>query len=179
MKDFNWKEFKPALFFLGKFVGLYLVANLLYGYYVTSYEPRPDPATSVVARHSELVLNTFGYDVTTIDNIKKPTTQVRWKGRFILAIYEGCNGINTAIIFIAFIIAFGSTRLLALWFIFGGLIVIHLANLARLVLLFLVAVHYPKYMYFTHKYLFTAALYLVIFVMWFVWVKYLSRKNVS
>jgi len=177
MKDFSWHEFRPSIIFLVKFIGLYLAGNLLYGFFITAYEPRPDPVTHVVAVHSAQVLNYLGETVTTRDGDKKPITSLLSENQAILDIYEGCNGINVAIIFLAFIVAFGPFKWRMLWFSLVGMVIIHLTNLGRIVLLFVIARYHPDYMYFMHKYFFTAVIYFAVFVLWLFWVKLFSIKK--
>ncbi|MBL7858453.1 MAG: exosortase family protein XrtF [Cyclobacteriaceae bacterium] len=175
MKGFSIQEFKPTIFFLLKFVGIYLVGNLLYGIFITNFNPQPDPVTHLVARHTSTVLNVAGWKTEVVDHEHKPNTLLRYHDHNALAIYEGCNGINTMIIFVAFIIAFSSWRVSMLWFIPAGIAIIHLMNLLRIALLFVVSEYIPRYMYITHKYLFTAFLYAVIFGLWMVWLKKFSK----
>jgi exosortase/archaeosortase family protein len=80
------------------------------------------------------------------------------------------------IIFVAFLVAFGPMRKALLWFIPVGLLIIHGINLARIALLFWVSLYMPDFMYFTHKYLFTAILYVVVFLLWIGWVKRFALK---
>lgn len=174
MNKFNIKEFRPTLLFLGKFLGLYLVSNLLYGAYVTHFEPRPDPVTRWVSDQTGMVLTACGWPVETKDHPTKATTLIIHDGQTILSVYEGCNGLNTAIIFVAFLLAFGPINKSMAWFVPAGLIIIHLANLLRIGLLFFVSQHYPGAMYFVHKYVFTGSLYLIIFLLWVWWVKKFS-----
>ena len=54
----------PTIIFLAKFLGIYLVANLLYGAYVTSFEPAPDRVTSAVAQQTSAALNACGWDTS-------------------------------------------------------------------------------------------------------------------
>ena len=171
MKGFSIKEFMPTILFLGKFLGIYLVGNFLYGLYVTAYEPSPDPVTHWVTNHTATVLTTCGWSSGVADNPGKPTTNLVFEEKNILAVYEGCNGINVMIIFVAFIIAFGPWSRRMLWFIPLGLVIIHIVNLVRITLLFWVAIYSKDYMYFMHKYFFTAILYVVVFVLWIWWVK--------
>ena len=171
MKGFSFREFKPTIFFLGKFLGLYIAGNLAYGLFVTAYEPRPDPATRTVSEQTGFVLTTCGWPVDVYDHHRKATSMLRYDDREVLAVYEGCNGLNTMIIFVAFIIAFGPINKKLWWFIPVGLLIIHLSNLLRITLLFFVAEYRPDFMYFIHKYVFTAILYLVIFLLWVWWVK--------
>lgn len=165
------KEFTPSLIFVGKFIGLYLVLNFLYGVLITSYESSPDPFTNQVSNQTALVLNALHWPVTIKDSPTRPTTQIIYEKRAVLSVYEGCNGINTAIIFCAFLFAFGPYRKELAWFLPLGILIIHLSNLLRIILLFFVARFSPQYMYFIHKYFFTASLYVVIFVLWFWWIK--------
>jgi exosortase family protein XrtF len=177
MKSLQLSEFKPTIFFLLKFVGLYLVANLLYGYFITSFNPRPDPITHAVANQTAFILRSFDEKVGTMNSLKRPTTSLVSDGKGIIAVYEGCNGINTIIIFVSFLIAFGPLSKNMLWFTALGILIIHLTNLARVALLFMVSKYMHQYLYFTHKYFFTAILYFVIFILWIIWVKYFSYKK--
>ena len=171
------KEFRPTIVFLIKFVGIYLVGNLLYGLYITGYEPRPDPVTHTVTVQTGIVLNACGYRVDVEDRTNKPTTDITYFGKTRLAVFEGCNGLNVMIIFIAFLFAFGPLIKELAWFIPLGLIIIHFANLCRITLLFLVSEYMPKAMYFTHKYFFTAILYVVIFALWLWWIRAFAMKK--
>lgn len=178
MKSFSFKEFKPTIVFLTKFVGLYFAGNLLYGIFITAYHPTPDPVTHVVSAQSASILNACGWSASIEDSDKKPTTLLKAPERSVLSVYEGCNGINTMIIFVAFMVAFGPLTKNLLWFLPTGLLIIHSMNLLRIIFLFFVAIRLPHFMYFTHKYLFTAILYVVIFLLWIWWVrKYSIRKT--
>lgn len=175
MSSFSWKEFRPTIRFLAKFIVMYLVGNILYGLFVTSFMPKPDPVTNFVSTHTGFVLTACGWPVEIVDHKTKPNTLVVYNNSPVLSVYEGCNGVNTIIIFISFLIAFGPLTKKLLWFIPLGVVLIHLTNLARITLLFYVARYQPDYMYFTHKYLFTAILYAVIFLLWVWWVNKFAR----
>lgn len=164
------QEFKPAILFLVKFISLYLIGNIAYGLYITYFLPFPDPVTSWVTDQSSAILHVFGYNTQTSLQIGKPNVLVSLGGRSIIAVFEGCNGLNVMIIFIAFLIAFGPLNRKLAWFIPVGLVVIHAANLVRIIVLFFIALSFPDYLYFLHKYFFTAFLYLVVFIFWYFWV---------
>ena len=174
------KEFIPTILFLAKFVGIYLVGNILYGLYATAYEPSPDPATHWVTDQTAIVLTACGWPTEAESRTNKATTELKHDGKRVLAVYEGCNGLNVMIIFVAFLIAFGPISKPLLWFIPLGLLIIHLMNLARITLLFWVSLYWERYMYFTHKYFFTAILYVVVFILWVWWVrKFASKEKVT
>jgi exosortase family protein XrtF len=164
------KEFKPAFIFLGKFLGLYLVGNLLYGLYINSFDPVADPATRAITVQTSACINIIGGSTTFEQVNGKPSIALMEEGSTILNVFEGCNGINVMIIFVAFVIAFGGPGKAMLWFIPLGLLVIHVMNILRIGLLYIVAKHYSHYFYYVHKYFFTAILYFVIFILWTIWV---------
>ncbi|MEO5979877.1 MAG: exosortase family protein XrtF [Chryseolinea sp.] len=175
MSSLSLKEFRPTILFLAKFVGIYVIMSLLYGAFISSYEPLSDPPTHVVAVQTSSFLNVCGWTTRAVDSKSNPTTVISSGERRVLAVYEGCNGLNVMIIFVAFVFAFGPLNNKLLWFIPAGLLTIHLANLSRIILLFWVSLYQPNATYFLHKYLFTAFLYVVVFVLWIVWVRRYSR----
>lgn len=174
----NWREFRPTIFFLVKFLGIYLVGNLLYGVYVTAYEPAPDPVTRWVTDQTAWALSCSGWDTHTVYHKARPTTSIIFQENAVVSVYEGCNGLNVMIIFVAFLVALGPYTKVFYWFLPVGLVIIHVANLFRIGLLFLVTLYLPDFLYFAHKYLFTAVIYAVVFVMWIVWVRMNSKKPV-
>ncbi len=172
-------EFKPTILFLIKFFGIYLMSNLLYGAWITHWEPKPDPVTHLVTEQSAAVIRILGHAVEVHDYPDKPTTYIQLRQSSIISVYEGCNGLNVSIVFLAFLFAFGPYTKAMIWFAPLGLLIIHLANLARIILLFWVSLYEPDYLYFTHKYLFTAFIYLFVFLLWIWWVMKLARPTLK
>jgi exosortase family protein XrtF len=180
VKNFSIQEFAPTIFFLLKFIVIYVVGNFLYGLYVTAYEPSPDPVTYWVTDQTAVVLTVCGWPTEAENQTNKATTELSHDGKRILAVYEGCNGLNVMIIFVAFLYAFGPITKNFFWFVPLGLLIIHLINLARITLLFWVSIYWADYMYFIHKYFFTAILYVVVFILWVWWVRrFVSQKAVN
>jgi exosortase family protein XrtF len=173
--NFSWKEFRPAIFFVVKFLGTYLIGNLLYGFYVTSFEPQADSITVIVTRQVAAILNLITHGVSMRIHQTKPMVVLSHTSP-VLGVFEGCNGINVMIVFFSFLVAFGSLHKRLLWFLPLGLLAIYISNLLRIILLFFVAKYHPHQLYFAHKYFFTAFIYLLIFVLWFWWIK-ITRKE--
>lgn len=171
------KDFKPALLFLGKFLGIYLVGNVLYGIYISHYNPKADPVSRVVTSQTSACLNLAGENTTYQQHPFKNSVELLQNGNTVLSVFEGCNGLNVMIIFVAFVVAFNGPVSRMLWFIPAGLIVIHLVNLGRIGLLYFVAQEYEQYFYYVHKYFFTAILYLVVFALWAAWVSLPRRQQ--
>jgi exosortase family protein XrtF len=173
----RWKEFKPTVFFLGKFLTIYLAGNLVYGFFVVSYNPSPDPITNWVTSQTATCLSVLGWPAEHVERTNRPTAAIYYQDKSIVTVYEGCNGVNVMIIFVAFLVAFGPWRKELLWFIPLGILIIHISNLLRIGLLFFVTLYWPNYLYLSHKYLFTAFIYGFVLLLWMLWVKRFSTHN--
>jgi exosortase family protein XrtF len=174
------KEFKPALLFLGKFLLIYFVSNILYGLFVESFDRKPDPITKLVTIQSAWVLERVGYDITVADHPTEPKVRLNNDQSTVLNVFEGCNGLNVMIVFVAFLFAFGGPGKVLAYFLPAGLIIIHLVNLLRINLLFYLSLHHPKQFYYYHKYFFTATLYLIVFTLWAIWViRFNEKRNIK
>lgn len=177
MSSFSFQEFKPTIFFLARFIGLYLIGNLVYGLYVTAYAPAPDFMTNWVTEQAGAILTAIGWPIETTAHDAKATTLMYYQQHAILSVYEGCNGLNVMIVFLSFLFAFGPYTRKLIYFSVGGIVLLHMANLGRIIMLFWVSVYYEKYLYFTHKYLFTGFLFALVFVMWIIWIKKFTPKK--
>lgn len=172
------KEFKPALLFLGKFLALYFIGNIVYGLYIESFGDRPDGITRMVTNQCSSILHLIGYNTTVQDHGTEAKIALRMAGTTVLYVFEGCNGVNVMIVFVAFLVAFGGPGKSFAFFLPAGIIIIHVFNLLRIQLLFHLAKNNERHFYYYHKYLFTATLYLVVFALWAFWViRFNERKN--
>jgi exosortase family protein XrtF len=170
-------DFKPSLVFLGKFLAIYILGNVLYGVYIASWQPDPDPVTRAVTWQSSWCLNATG-DATMIrEHTERASIAIVKDNDPVISVFEGCNGLNVMIIFVAFVVAFGGPRKAMLWFIPAGLLIIHIVNLLRVVLLYITAIHFEFYFYYVHKYFFTAVLYVIVFILWTIWVLRFNKKK--
>ncbi|MCZ8354325.1 MAG: exosortase family protein XrtF [Cyclobacteriaceae bacterium] len=167
----NWKEFKPVIYFLLRFLGIYLIGNLVYGLFITSFEPGVDPITYWVTNHTAFLMRLFNYQAVAQALIDKNIADLLVNNKVALSVYEGCNGVNVWIIFVAFLFALGPISR-KLWYFLGvGTVIIHISNLVRIFLLAIVYMYLPHYWYFSHKYLFTAFIYVIVFILWLIWVR--------
>lgn len=166
-----FKEYKPAIFFLTRFLGIYIVGNVLYGLWILSYGNLADPFTLFVTENAAFILERFGYNATTFPWIEFPSVALLIDGYVVVNVYEGCNAINVSILFVAFTVAYKGTIKRTLGFSFVGLVLIYIFNLIRVTGLFLVANYFPDQLYLMHKFVFTGVIYSFVFVLWFIWVK--------
>lgn len=182
------KEFKPTILFLLKFFGLYLVLSTLYGVYISDYDRQQllDPATRWVTEQCGNTASLFGYEFEivqdhhlSLESAAEQTYDSLWLDKvYAISVEEGCNGINVMILFLSFVIGFGGRWQNMLWFIPGGILFIHLANMGRLFLLGILNVEFDgQGFHFFHKYGFTAVLYLAILILWYLWVMHWNGKD--
>jgi len=169
---------KTIILFLVKFIGLYIVLNTIYGFWIDSYSPLPDPLTKIVTHQTVAMISLMEEGVTVAEALGSPNVPVRQDGKTVVSVFEGCNSLNVIFVFLSFIVAFtGSPKKTVIYGIIG-VALIYLLNLLRVGLLFFTAKYYPGNLYFFHKYLFTALLYVLVFFLWYIWVtKIWPRKT--
>ncbi len=173
------KELKPAFRFLTIFVGLYLGMNVIYGLWISSYNHMVDPFTITVTKHSASLLNFLGEETSTKLKTNTAAISIMNSSGVSISVFEGCNGINVMIVFVAFLFAFGGQRKKIIWFLPLGIIIIYLANLIRVMTLYYVAEYWATYFYYVHKYVLTAFLYLIVFALWWVWIEKVSAISLK
>ena len=166
----NFSDFKPALRFLLIFLSVYFVLNLLYGVWIETLGQQPDVVTHWVSNQSAAIVRAMGWEAEAVPNPDRPTIRMTDGNKTILNVFEGCNGLNVIIVFLAFIMAFGGSLKKMLWFVPLGILVIHLFNLFRILLLYFLASNNSTYFYYFHKYFFTAMIYLAVFFLWWLWI---------
>lgn len=171
------KDQKAILFFLLKFIGLYLVLNTSYSLWIAYYEPTPDPLTTIVTNQTVSLISIAEDNVTIGASTTTPHVPVLNDGKLVIRVFEGCNGLNVMIVFISFIVAFTGTLKKTVWFTLLGLVLIYIFNLFRVGLLYFIAKYYPHTLYFFHKYLFTGLLYALVFLLWYFWVSKVWPKK--
>ena len=89
---------------------------------------------------------------------------------------EGCNAISVMILFASFVFAFykGAKTFL---FAVAGLILLHILNISRIVLLNIIFLKYPQYEKIGHDYLFPAIIYGGVIILWLVWIQVFALKK--
>jgi exosortase H (IPTLxxWG-CTERM-specific) len=152
---------RRSAFFVARFLAL-----LIGLYFVVASHPVNDqiivPFTGGVARLSAAVLNILGERVTVSG------TAIR-SGRFAVEIENGCNGVETALLFGAAVIAFpapwrrrGAGLLL-------GFIAIEAVNLVRVITLFWVGAHRPALFSTSHTVLWQSIVVMCGVLLFLVW----------
>ena len=96
----------------------------------------------------------------------------------LLMIGFTCDGLSFMTMFLAFVLAYPIQKpLRKIWFILFGIVVIHLLNTIRVLLLIMnVQVSYSTFD-FNHKYTFIVIVYGIVLWMWMIWAKRNAIKN--
>lgn len=171
------RQNKKAILFLSLFIGVYLVLNTLYGLYIQFYMPASDALTRAVTGQVVWLLSIFDYSITYYPSSITEYIPIANDRQNMIYVFEGCNGINVIIVYFSFLVAFrGPWKELAK-FTLIGVAAIHVVNLLRIGLLYGVAFYFPEQLYFFHKYFFTGIIYVMVFVLWYVWVKRVKRLD--
>jgi exosortase family protein XrtF len=173
------RENKNALRFLLVFIGFYLALNLSYRFYLQYYAPTSDPFTRWIGRQVVGCLSVFDSHVQGFPSGYNEYIAIANAEDNQIYVYEEFNGVSAFIVYISFLVAFWRSWRMLLKFTAIGLVVIHLFNLLRIGLLFGVASHFGEYPYFVHKYLFTGFIYVVVFMLWYFWVRKGSDEAVK
>jgi exosortase H (IPTLxxWG-CTERM-specific) len=154
-------QYRRELTFIGVFVVL-----LGGGFTLISLKPVNDaviePFTAGIAKVSGATLNLLG------QNVKMSGVQIRNES-FGVSIRNGCNGVETMIIFLAAVFAFPApwkARFLGLAI---GIVAIQAVNLVRVVALFLTGAYFPKFFDSSHTVIWQTIVILFGVLLWIFW----------
>lgn len=131
--------------------------------------------THLVAKQSESLLNTFGYNAKVLPHPDEPSMKVIVNGNYLARVIEGCNGISIIILFLSFIVAFSGRFKTTFFYILSGSVLIFVVNLLRIVLLTIGLYHYPEYEDILHTVIFPGIIYGMVFLLWIFWVNRFSK----
>jgi exosortase H (IPTLxxWG-CTERM-specific) len=120
------------------------------------------PYTAFVARVSAAVLRILGEPAAVTGCIVSSP-------RFAVTIYNGCNGLITSLIFIAGVLAFPARWTAKLIGVVGGLVVIQILNLIRILSLFYIGIYFPDYFNDAHIFIWQSLIIIAGVALWVVW----------
>ncbi len=163
------------ILFLSKFLGLYLVLNLAYGLFIEYYTPDSDPFTQIITSQVVFFLSFFDPLISSQVIPGLYYIKVQHESKTIISVFEGCNGLNVMIVYVSFLFSFTGPLKLSIRYLIFGMGVIYAMNLIRVMLLYEVAIYFPQNLYFFHKYFFTGVLYILVFALWYFWVKKITK----
>jgi exosortase family protein XrtF len=172
----------PFLDLNNRVVRFFALAATLYLSWYALYELVIKPHTnfdarviSVIIGQAAFLLQLFGY--TTYRAVEEDNMQLLGiDGAHPIWIGAPCNAVTLLTFFALFIIAFPGPGKHKLWFIPLGVLIIHIANLLRVISLTLISYYKPEYLAFNHTYTFTVLVYAIIFALWMWWVTFSLKQ---
>jgi exosortase family protein XrtF len=157
----------------------YSVLTLAYNLYLNYSDGSkfyPDYLTNLVAKQTNALLNSIGYDANIVKHPNEPSMKVIINGKFVARVIEGCNAVSIIILFLSFIIAFSGKFKTTLMYGLAGSIIIYVFNLIRIVVLSVGLYHYPWRQEILHTVIFPMLIYGVVFLLWMFWVNRFSKN---
>lgn len=130
----------------------------------------PDYLTNLVAKQSESLIKTLGYNAAITPHPDEPSMKLIINRKFVARVVEGCNSVSIIILFIAFMIAFAGKLKTTFFYILAGSVLIYVVNLLRLVILSVGLYHYPWRREELHTVIFPLIIYGMVFLLWMFWV---------
>ena len=157
-------------------VTLYIAWFLLYELVIKPYTTIDEKLIGLIINQAAFVLRLFGYK-TYQDREDQGMQLMGIDGAHPVWIGSPCNAMTLFAFFALFVLAFPGNVKNKLWFIPTGIILIHIANLLRVMGLALINYYAPEYLDFNHTYTFTIFVYAIIFSLWMWWVNYSLKQS--
>lgn len=157
---------------------VYIALSVMYKFYLQFSDGSkfyPDYMTYLVAKQSEALLNTFGYNAQVLPHPNEPSMKLIVNNQYLARVIEGCNSISVIILFLSFIVAFASKFKTTFFYILSGSVLIYSVNLLRIVLLTIGLYHYPNQKAIFHTVIFPTIIYGLVFILWIFWVRRFSK----
>lgn len=177
-----FRKYASVLRFLLIFIGAYILLSLLYGGFLSfskGGDSAPDVITQRVAQQSHALLHSLGYRSEVIANKELPSMHLWVEGTQVGTIIEGCNSLSIIILFVSFVVAFSAPLKKTVVFLFAGAVLIYAFNLVRIAILAIALYQYPHYQDFLHTIVFPGIIYGLVFVLWVIWVKYVTKFKIN
>ena len=137
----------------------------------------PDYFTNLVAKQSESLINTLGYQAKVVAHPDEPSMKLLVNSKFVARVVEGCNSISVIILFVSFIIAFAGKFKATFVYVLIGSMLIYIVNLIRIAILSIGLYNYPWRKDILHTVIFPMIIYGMVFVLWMFWVNRFSKNR--
>ena len=109
------------------------------------------------------VKHIIGYDIKTLSNT------LYFSNNGSITVAGSCSGLKQFYEWLMLMILFPGPWKHKLWYIPLGIIVIHIENIFRIIILSVVLMHWPAQWDFIHMWIMRPFFYVVIFLLWLIW----------
>lgn len=177
-----FKKYKSVIRFILTFLIVYGALSITYKLYLDYSENSkfyPDYFTNLVAKQSESLLESFGYNAQIEPHPNEPSIKLIINNKYVARVIEGCNSLSIIILFVSFVIAFAGKWKATLLYLLAGSVLIYAVNLVRIVVLSIGLYHYPWRREILHTVIFPLFIYGLVFLLWMFWVNRFANKKGS
>ena len=129
-----------------------------------------EPFTGWVAWSSGAALDLLGQDMTREGTVLR-------NDRFAVNIRNGCNGVETMIIFLAAVLSFSASWRARAAGLALGLVAIQAANMVRIVVLFLTGAYSPRFFDTSHTVVWQTIIILFGVLLWLFWANHFATAR--
>lgn len=105
------------------------------------------------------------------ENKKKPGNNLVQNHKAVLGVYDSCNSIDLIFTYVIVILLLPYPSKRKMLFSLGGIIVITIMNIIRIVALYYIYIYQKDAFFFSHEYLFTVLMDVLIFCGWLLFIK--------
>ena len=160
----NQQTLSPLTRFLMKMSAIYIIWYLIYDYYLLP-DGRLDAFLSLSGVNlAGGILNIFGWDIYSEARVLAIT------GTNGVEIQNGCNGLELIGLYMGFIIAFpGGPIQKRLIFLAGGILLLFVANVFRIMIFALSIYYVPTFWEQVHTYSSYFIFYPIVLTLWYIW----------
>jgi|TARA_B110000914_G_scaffold83786_1_gene73822 exosortase/archaeosortase family protein len=160
----NQQTLSPLTRFLMKVSAIYIIWYLIYDYYLLP-DGRLDAFLSLSGVNlAGGILNIFGWDIYSEARVLAIT------GTNGVEIQNGCNGLELIGLYMGFIIAFpGGPIQKRLIFLAGGILLLFVANVFRIMIFALSIYYVPTFWEQVHTYSSYFIFYPIVLTLWYIW----------
>lgn len=159
--------------FLFRATLLFVGWQLLYNLVLLPVRVPDRPLTNFTAYSTAKVLSLFYNHITPVYIIanERKDALILMDGRKIVGIADPCNALDIYVLYIAFLLCFPGTARRRLIFMAWGLPAIYAFNIIRSAIITWMNVAHNGWADFSHHYVFTTLMYLLVFYAWVLYTK--------
>jgi exosortase family protein XrtF len=171
----------PVIRFIVYAVSLYLIWFGLYEFILKPNGKLDHLLTENISIVTCYLLNLSDYNsYYTIGN-KLGETYIFFEDQILPTVRIGasCNGLEMLMIFCIFVICYPGRVLNKILFLFAGVFIIHTLNIIRNYFLTILTITQSPYFELFHRYIFILLIYGVIFLLWMLWARVVSKLSFS
>ncbi len=165
---------KQVLYFFIKLSILVTAWFIIYGLILSPKRIIDKPVTNILAVASAKCINALSPNTEKIYTAPYPNhagSILVQNGEKVFGIMDVCNGVDLMFIYLCIIVLLPYPLKRKLIFSIGGIIAIIVANIIRITALYLIFKYRSDAFDFSHHYLFTLLMYVLIFYGWVLFIK--------